>query len=419
MKKIAIIGSGISGLTSAYFLSKEHDVTVFEKNDYIGGHTATIDVELDGKDYAVDTGFIVFNNRTYPVFQKLMAEIGMGKQETEMSFSVHHTRTGIEYNGHTFFSMFAQKRNWLNPKFWAFLYSIVRFNKLAKAAFERDVYGEQETLGDFLADNGFDDFFQQHYILPMGAAIWSSSLADMRGFPLAFFIRFFYHHGLLDITNRPQWYVIPGGSKSYITPLTKSFSNNIKLNSELAKVTRTEQGATLHFENGESQAFDEVIFACHSDQALALLDDASKLEKEILSAIPYTENSVILHTDAKMLPKRRAAWASWNYRLSDDENQLAAVTYNMNILQGIESNHTFCVSLNSDHLIDDSKILRKFIYHHPLFNKQSFAAQQRRSEICGHNHTHFCGAYWYNGFHEDGARSGLDIAKRFGIDFEN
>lgn len=418
MKHIAIIGSGISGLTSAYLLSKKHKVTVFEKNDRIGGHTATVDIEKSGVKYAIDTGFIVFNDKTYPNFLALLAEIGIGKQATEMSFSVHNCQTGMEYNGHNLNTLFAQRRNLFRPRFWGLVREILRFNKQCKTIFEQQNYQSGYTLGNFLAENNFSDFFAEHYILPMGAAIWSSSLAQMEDFEFRFFVQFFHNHGLLNIADRPQWYVIPNGSRSYLQPLCQSFENNITLNAGISGITRVDNKVQLHFNNADSQTFDDVVIACHSDEALALLNDASEDEKAILSAMPYSENSVVLHTDKRLLPKREKAWASWNYQLSQDREKAASVTYNMNILQGIQSPHTFCVTLNQKEAIEPSTILREFTYHHPIFSAQSINAQQQKSTICGVNHTHFAGAYWHNGFHEDGVRSGVEVAKRFDCSLE-
>jgi predicted NAD/FAD-binding protein len=247
----------------------------------------------------------------------------------------------------------------------------------------------------------------------MGAAIWSSSLEQMEQFQFHFFVKFFHNHGLLNIADRPQWYVIPGGSRSYLAPLSKSFADNIYVNADITAVTRQNDKVQLHFANDEVQTFDEVVFACHSDQALALLDDASEREQEILGAMPYSENSVVLHTDIKLLPKRQKAWASWNYQLSSNRTKPASVTYNMNILQGLNSAHTFCVTLNQREDIEPSKILREFTYHHPIFTTASIYAQGQRLDICGKQHTHYVGAYWYSGFHEDGVRSAVDVAQRF------
>ncbi|MGO2274634.1 NAD(P)-binding protein [Pseudoalteromonas sp. MIP2626] len=418
MKKIAIIGTGVSGLTCGHLLHKHYDVTLFEKNNYIGGHTATVDVQVDGIEHAIDTGFIVFNNRTYPYFEKLLARIGVDKQETEMSFSVHNDATGFEYNGHTFTSLFAQRRNIFRPQFWRLLYDIVRFNKLCKTIHEQGSYKADHSLGELLSEHNFNDFFKYHYILPMGAAIWSTSIKEMQNVGVEFFVKFFFNHGLLDVVNRPQWYVIPGGSRQYINPLIRGFADKIKLNTDIKSVTRAADKVTIVFANGEQSEFDKVIFACHSNQALALLGDASEQEKSVLGAIPYTENSVVLHTDTNLLPDRKAAWASWNYLLNNNTDKAAVVTYQMNILQGLQSDTQFCVTLNHLQGIEKSKILREFTYHHPVFNQESIAAQQQKHSIDGKNNSYFCGAYWYNGFHEDGVHSGVDVAKQLGVEFD-
>ncbi|MBD1575772.1 MULTISPECIES: NAD(P)/FAD-dependent oxidoreductase [Vibrio] len=450
MKKIAIVGSGISGLTCAYLLDnyrsgEKFDITVFEKNDYVGGHTATIDITHNGQNHAIDTGFIVFNDRTYPNFNKLLDTLGVNKRATEMSFSVHNRTTGFEYNGNNINSLFAQRRNLFRPRFWRLLLEIIKFNKQCKSLFHRDAIENNQTLGDFLHANSFSDFFAEHYILPMGAAIWSTSLKEMKAFELKFFIQFFYHHGLLNISDRPQWYVVAGGSKSYVDQILSRLTKPVLTQSDIQSVTRHQDSVSIVLNpssaNGlpQTQVFDEVIFACHSDQALALLSDASEDEKAVLGNIPYSRNEVVLHTDTALLPKRKLAWASWNYLLdgdllgdgdllSDERKPLASdinknskpprqacVTYNMNILQGFESASTFCVTLNQTDSIDASKIIQKFIYHHPVLNSDSVAAQKQRSKISGKNHTHFVGAYWYSGFHEDGVRSALDVTQHFGV----
>ncbi|BEE18791.1 amine oxidase [Aeromonas enteropelogenes] len=416
-RKIAIVGSGISGLTTGFLLHKQHDITLFEAAPTLGGHTATVDVEQGGRRYAIDTGFIVFNDRTYPNFMALLARIGVARQPAEMSFSVKSPQ-GLEYNGHNLDTLFAQRSNLLSPRFYGFVAEILRFNREARAWLvdhqALDV-GSELTLGDFLQAGEFSDYFARHYILPMGAAIWSSTLADMRAFPLGFFLRFFAHHGLLEVANRPQWYVIPGGSREYIGPLTAGWLSQIRLACPVAGIRRVTNGVIVQSHDGEEH-FDEVILACHSDQTLALLADASERERTILGAMPYQANDVWLHTDATCLPVRRKAWASWNYQLGDDDGARPLVSYNMNILQGVSSPEPFCVSLNPAGRVDESKVLRRFVYHHPVFNQSSIAAQQRRPEICGQRHTHFCGAYWYNGFHEDGVRSALDVARRFGAE---
>ncbi|SUI88720.1 protoporphyrinogen oxidase [Shewanella putrefaciens] len=415
MKNIAIVGTGISGLTCGHLLSESHKVTVFETNDYIGGHTATVDIHHQGQNYAIDTGFIVFNDRTYPRFERLLARLKVKILPTEMSFSVHNTLTGLEYNGHHFSSLFAQKRNIFNPRFWTFLREILRFNKSCKAIYQQDKYPEG-NLGDFLEREHFSPFFAEHYILPMGAAIWSSSIEDMRAFSLRFFIRFFEHHGLLNVSDRPQWYVLEGGSRSYIPDLIAPFKESIHLNSPVSAIERQHDGVRL-LVKGEWLEFDEVILACHSDQALRMLMDPTSTEKAVLGDLQYQDNDVVLHTDTRILPQRKAAWASWNYRLDGDLKRPASVTYNMNILQQLPANApTFCITLNQSELIDEAKVLRRFTYAHPVFNEASLKAQARREEISGHNHTHFAGAYWHNGFHEDGVRSALDVCAHFGVE---
>lgn len=418
-KKIAIIGSGISGLTAGFLLHRQHEITLFEAAPVLGGHTATVDVTQDGRNYAVDTGFIVFNDRTYPNFLKLLARIGVASQPAEMSFSVKSPE-GLEYNGHNLDTLFAQRRNLLSPSFYRFVAEILRFNRQARAWLAGQKPAEpisadspELTLGAFLQAGGFSDYFARHYILPMGAAIWSSTLADMRAFPLGFFLRFFQNHGLLDVANRPQWYVIPGGSREYLGPLTAGWQQQIRLACPVQGMRRSADGVVIQSLKGEEH-FDEVILACHSDQALRLLQDASAREQAILGAMAYQANEVWLHTDINCLPTRRKAWASWNYQLDTDEQARPLVSYNMNILQGLESPLPFCVSLNPAGKVDESKVLRRFVYDHPVFNLASIQAQQARADICGQQHTHFCGAYWYNGFHEDGVRSALDVATRFG-----
>lgn len=412
MSNIAVIGSGISGLTCAWLLGRQHRISLFEANDYLGGHTATVDVELGGRHHAVDTGFIVFNDRTYPRFRQLLAQTGVRARPTEMSFSVQQASTGLEYNGHTLNTLFAQRRNLLSPRFYGFLAEIVRFNLLCKRLLKTGSLSDGDTLGHFLHRHGFSPFFAGHYILPMVAAIWSSSLADSRDFPLAFFLRFFNHHGLLNLVDRPQWYVVEGGSRSYIPALTAGLED-IRLNTPVLGIRRDRDGVTVLSHAGEER-FDEVVLACHSDQALRLLSDASDAERQVLGGLAYRDNEVVLHTDTRLLPKEPRAWASWNYYLEGGETALPAVTYNMNLLQGLDCPHTLCVTLNRSADIDPARVLRRFRYAHPVYNTDAIRAQHRRGEICGQRHTHFCGAYWYNGFHEDGVRSALDVCDRFG-----
>ncbi|MCY7297113.1 NAD(P)/FAD-dependent oxidoreductase [Alteromonas sp. a30] len=414
-QRIAIIGTGISGLTCAHLLHTKHEITVFEANDYIGGHTATVDVTVNSQPYAIDTGFIVYNDWTYPNFIKLMEKLGVETQATEMSFSVTSRSEDFEYNGHNLNSLLAQRRNILRPRFWKMLSDIVRFNTLCKKP-ETLEQANDQSLWDLLQKERFGDTFAYYYILPMCAAIWSTSLEEIKRFPLSLFLRFFNNHGLLNITNRPQWHTIVGGSRSYIAPMIKGFESKIHLSTPIQKVERHGAGWQVYSQLGV-QEFDTVIFACHSDQALALLSNPTPAQSDILGNIAYADNEVVLHTDTSLLPKRPLAWASWNYSLEQGKDQLtrpATVTYNMNILQRLKSNTTFLVTLNNTQAIDSEKILRKFNYRHPQFNEATAAAQAKRESICGQDNLHFCGAYWYNGFHEDGVRSALDVCERFG-----
>ena len=411
--KIAIIGSGIAGLTCAHLLNRRHDVTVFEAGDWVGGHTHTVQVSVEGRQYDVDTGFIVFNDWTYPNFIRLLGQLGVSFKPTEMSFSVSDPDSGLEYNGNNLNSLFAQRRNLLSPGFWGMLRDILRFNKQAQRDLIELRIDADMTLDDYLKAGGYGERFILHYIVPMGAAIWSMPMAEMLNFPLQFFVRFFKNHGLLSVSDRPQWQVIEGGSSAYIAPLTAAFKDRIRLNCPVKRVDRDEHGVVIHSPAG-IEHFDKVVFACHSDQALQILASPSEAERAILGALPYADNEVVLHTDTQLLPTRKLAWASWNYRLSGAGHTHAAVTYDMNILQGIESDTTFCVSLNQSAGINPNKVLARFTYAHPQFSLAAVAAQNRWAELDGVQHTHYCGAYWANGFHEDGVVSALRVAAAFG-----
>jgi predicted NAD/FAD-binding protein len=419
-QRIAVVGSGISGMAAAWYLSAQHEVTLFESAERLGGHTATIDVEVGGKPYAIDTGFIVFDDWTYPKFQRLLETLGVAVQPTEMSFSVHETEVDFEYNGHTLGSLFAQRRNLLRPAFYRLLGNIMRFNREATKDLDSDRLPAGMTLGEYLDRNGYSDAFQRRYLLPMGAAIWSASIRDLRAFPLTFFVRFFRNHGLLSVSDRPQWYTLIGGSRAYIPALTAPYASRIRLNTPVNAIHRDSAGVTLTTPSGEAR-FDQVVLACHSDQALSMLADASPAERDILGAMPYQDNDVVLHTDTRLLPRRRRAWASWNYRLDQRDAQArVSVTYDMNILQRLEADTTFCVTLNDSESIDPAKVMRRFTYAHPQFTLEGYAAQQRHGEISGapstFGRTHFCGAYWRNGFHEDGVWSALRVARALGCD---
>ncbi|MGS2720922.1 NAD(P)/FAD-dependent oxidoreductase [Paraglaciecola aestuariivivens] len=419
-KRIAIIGTGISGLTCGHLLHKSHQVTLFESNHYIGGHTATKDVQVNGKDYAIDTGFIVFNDWTYPNFIKLMQKLGVAYQPTEMSFSVKNSAANLEYNGNNLNSLFAQRRNILRPKFWRIVLEILSFNKTCKKLNANDPTLTNLSLFEFLQQHKFSHDFCFNYILPMCAAIWSTSLENIKAFPFGFFLRFFNNHGLLNITDRPQWFTITGGSREYIQPITQGFDQQIKLNCAVKSVSQQDSAPVITLADNSQHVFDEVIFACHSDQALALLASPSAEQQEILSNIPYATNEVVLHTDESVLPKRKLAWASWNYSISahaEKINAPVALTYNMNILQNIKSEQPILVSLNHRQSINSDKVLGCYHYAHPQFNQQTLKAQSRWAEISGRDGLHFCGAYWFNGFHEDGVKSAIEVCKTLGVEW--
>lgn len=424
-KRVAVIGTGISGLTLSYLLNKDtrfkqgSELVVFEAEDRIGGHTATIDVEHDGRHYSIDTGFIVFNDWTYPNFIKLMNDLDVDSQPTDMGFSLSCAETGLEYSGKNLTTLFTQKRNLLNPGHWTMLRDILRFNKQALVDVEDDNIDSNMRLGDYLsnpcrakrgqAKKGYGQRFKDFYLAPMASAIWSSSLADVENMPLQFFVRFFKNHGLLSVNDRPQWRVISGGSRSYIEPLTRDFSTRIRTSCPVRAIRRGADGVYIDSCAFEDEHFDEVVFACHSDQALDLLVDVSEQEQNILGALPYSQNEVVLHTDETLLPNAKKAWSSWNYLLGRNKDK-AVLTYNMNILQGINSETTFCVTMNDTSSIDPDKIIGRYQYAHPEFSQQGIEAQARWREINGVNRTWFCGAWWGNGFHEDGVTSAIRVA---------
>lgn len=409
--KIAVIGAGISGLGCAHRLNAlGHLVSVFEARSRIGGHTATYDVKLGARRYAIDTGFIVYNDNTYPQFIKLMKSLEVTTKPTSMGFSVSDELSGLEYAGNNLNTLFAQRRNLVSPKFLKMVREILRFNRQSVADLNSGRLATDETLGDYLDRNRYSTAFQREYLLAMTSAIWSADFSDSREFPVEFFIRFFRNHGLLQVKDRPQWRVIEGGSREYLGPLTASFEDRIFVNHKVKEVLRQPgRGVSVRFENGKEDTFDQIVIASHSDQALGMLNDATQLEREVLGAIPYRDNDVVLHTDDRLLPRNRKTWSSWNYRLKPDTDR-AIVTYNMNILQGICSPETFCVTLNDTDSINPARILGRFNYAHPQFTVEGVKAQARWSEINGVNNTWFCGAYWHNGFHEDGLASGLRVA---------
>jgi predicted NAD/FAD-binding protein len=419
--KIAIIGSGIAGLTTAWRLHRDHDITLFETNDYVGGHTATVDVEYHGRHYAIDTGFIVFNDWTYPNFIALLEELGVAWQCSNMSFSLRCEATGLEYNGTSINTLFAQRRNLLRPSFLRMIWDILRFNRESRELLRHA--NDTLTLGDYLARHGYSTAFRERYIVPMGMAIWSATETTMLGFPARFFVEFFDRHGFLNINDRPVWRTIKGGSREYVRKLTAPMRSRIRLSTPIAAVRRNASGVTLRTAYGDEAKFDYAFFACHSDQALAMLEAPTAAEREILGALPYQSNEAVLHTDLAMLPRRPLARAAWNYHAlgpSAGRSDLLAVTYNMNVLQNITAPVVFMVTLNRSGEIDPGTILGRYRYSHPIYTPAGVQAQQRRTEISGLNRSFFCGAYWRYGFHEDGVVSALwaleDFARVTGLD---
>ncbi len=408
--RIAIIGSGIAGNTIAYHLNKQHDITVFEAESHIGGHTHTHHIKHEGNEYNVDTGFIVFNDRTYPNFIALLDELKVAWQASEMSFSVQCEKTGLEYNGTNLNSLFAQRRNLFKPSFHQMIRDILRFNK---TSLELLSDGNEIKLGDYLKLGHYSQQFIDHYIIPMGSAIWSTEARQMLDFPARFFVRFFHHHGMLTVNNRPQWRTITNGSASYVSALTESFKDKIRLNTPVESVRRLTASVRVKPLNGDEEKFDYVFFACHSDQALKLLRDKKANETEILSAIPYKENTIFLHHDISVMPKRKLAWAAWNYHVTNPHAEQVAVTYNMSILQNLQSKEPLLVTLNHTKLINPAKVIKRLKYMHPIYTLAGAAAQARHAEISGKNRTGFAGAYWRNGFHEDGVVSALEAIKHF------
>ena len=407
--KVAVIGTGISGNVAAYHLNKHHKITVYEANDYIGGHTHTHDINHQGKHFSVDTGFIVFNHKTYPNFIALLKELGVEEQLSTMSFGVKCEKTGLEYMGSTINSLFAQRRNIFRPSFWRMILDILRFNREATQLLEQS--SDEISLGDYLKREKYSQVFINYYLVPMAAAVWSADLKLMFEFPARYLVRFFHNHGLLSVNDRPDWYVVKGGSKTYAQALTRPFKDCIKLSTPVTRVERLDKGVRVISAEGE-ETYDAVFFACHSDQALRMIQNPTDAEKQVLGAIKYQDNEVLLHTDDSVLPKRKSAWAAWNYHLLDGDQSRVPVTYNMNILQGLDCSDQFCVTLNNSDVIDKDKVLKRLNYHHPIYTRESVAAQARHAEI-NTDKFYFCGAYWRYGFHEDGVVSALNAVKQF------
>jgi len=412
--RVAVVGAGVSGLHAAWRLSRSHDVTLYEANDYPGGHTATVDVEWDGRTYGVDTGFIVFNDWTYPNFIAMLRELGVAWQPSNMSFSLRCERTGLEYNGTSVNSLFAQRRNAVRPSFLRMIGDILRFNARARA-----VAGSLDatlTLGQYLERGNYSRQFIEHYIVPMGRAIWSAEASTMLDFPARFFIDFFDRHGFLSVDDRPVWQAVKGGSREYVRALLSSARFDLRLATPVQSIQRLPSEVRIRTARGDVERYDHVFLACHAPQAIAMLEAPTTAEREVLGAFPYSSNEVLLHTDASVLPRRALARAAWNYHLLADPQEPVALTYDMNILQSLDAPVRFLVSLNHRSAIDERKVLRTFTYDHPVYSPRAVAAQARHRELDGAHRTYFCGAYWRCGFHEDGVVSAQAALAHFDED---
>lgn len=410
--RIAIVGSGISGLTAAHRLHPRHEVTVFEADDRVGGHANTVRIALDDGTWDVDTGFIVYNQRNYPTFSRLLSELGVATQPSDMSLSIRDDRSGLEWGTNTS-RLFAQPRNALRPGFVSMIAEVLRWNRLGQGVLAGRVDVDELTpVGDVLAARHFSRRFFDWYLVPLAAAIWSADPTTVDRFPIATFCRFLHNHGMLSLGERPAWRTVTGGSQAYVSALTDGFANRIRTSTPVRSVRRTADALEVRTATSEEvQRFDRVIMACHSDQALELLADADPDEKDVIGAIRYQPNVATLHTDRAMLPERPKAWASWNVQVRPGSQRQVAMTYHMNRLQSLGSRHQICVTLNRRDDIDPALVHQHIDYDHPVFDAGAIEAQRRRAELQGRGGLYWAGAYWGYGFHEDGARSGTDVAR--------
>lgn len=410
--RIAIVGAGVSGLVAAHLLHREHEIVVYEAGSYAGGHTNTIRVDTAHETHNVDTGFIVMNDRNYPNFTRLLSKLGVATQPTHMSFSVKAEDEDFEYSG-TPGGLFCQPRNIVSARFQRMIVDLLRFNR-ALARLLADEPESRESLSEFLSRNRFSRPFVDRLIVPQVSAVWSADPRGMSTFPVRFLAEFFSNHGMLGFRDRPQWSTIAGGSARYIEALTAPFRERIRLRAPVGRIDRSEDEVIVSAAGSDPERFDHVIVATHSDQALAMLGDPSPQEAELLGAIPYQRNEAVLHTDGSLLPRRRAARAAWNYHLAREPGSLSTVTYYMNHLQRLRSKHDFCVTLNRSYAIDPQRVIRRIEYFHPVFTEAGVDAQARYASIGG-GRTHYCGAYWGWGFHEDGVVSALRACEPFGV----
>jgi predicted NAD/FAD-binding protein len=416
--RIAIVGAGVSGLLAAHLLHREHEIVVYEAGSYAGGHTNTIRVDTEHQTHHVDTGFIAMNDRNYPNFTQLLEQLGVDTQPTRMSFSVKGEDEDFEYAG-TPRGLLCQPRNLASPRFQRMITELLRFNRELRRLLARDEESD-ETLSDFLARHCFSRAFVDRLIVPQVSAVWSADPQQMSSFPVRFLAEFFANHGMLDLRNRPRWATVAGGSARYVEALTRPFVERIRLDSPVHSIARHTEHVEITAAGREggwvTEYFDQVVIATHSDQALALLRDPSGRERETLGAIPYQQNEAVLHTDSTLLPRRRGARAAWNFHLLREPKPLSTVTYYMNHLQRLDADRDFCVTLNRTEAIDPAKIVRTISYSHPVFTPQGVVAQSQHATISGlAARTHYCGAYWGWGFHEDGVVSALRACEPFGV----
>ena len=414
MKHIAVIGAGISGLAAAYLLSRRYEVSIVEREPRVGGHTHTIRASGDRGAIALDTGFLVHNARTYPNLVRLFDEIGVATRPSDMSFSVSCATTGFEYSSRGMRGFFAQAINVLNPDHYRLLGEIVRFNREAPAVLDV-TDSRQWTLGDYVRERGYGEAFVTRYLVPMTSAIWSASISVVRAFPMQTLVRFMQNHGMLTLASPVTWRVVCGGSDSYVAPLIQPLGDRVYKSKAPTAVLRSQKGVTLRFADGQERRFDEVVFACHGDQVLPLLTDATTDEQDVFSSFTTTVNDTVLHTDASLLPANPRARASWNYRLDGSPDQPPTVTYDLNRLQGLYEGKQYCVTLNPRRMPAAGTVLARMTYRHPQFTRQTESAQAQWRMISGAQRTHFCGAYWRYGFHEDGLLSAMRVAEDLGV----
>jgi predicted NAD/FAD-binding protein len=416
-QKIAVVGGGVAGIVAAYLLQQHHQVTLFEQNDYLGGHTHTIEI-TDGADAgtAVDTGFIVLNDATYPLLQKFLAHLGVETRVSEMSFGFQCRKTGLVYAGTDVNGLFAQRRNLVNPKFLRFILEIARFCRQALQDLEQDAV-PRVSLGEYLQSGRFSAYMVDNYLVPMAAAIWSTPALRVVDFPAGPFLYFFRNHGLLSMRNRPLWRTVVGGSDSYVKAFSKSFGGQLQLSAPVRSIQRDDQQVELTLDDGSTFKCDRVVIACHADQAIRLFESPTELEQRLLSPWRYQKNHTVLHTDCSVLPKLKRAWASWNFtrEAGGDAEHPVYVTYYMNRLQGLRADRDYCVTLNRREPFSAEQVVAAMDYHHPLYTHESMATQKDLPQLNGQNRTYFCGCYFGYGFHEDAVRAGNEVGKAFGV----